>query len=778
MELLVSVCMRRSHSSSCGGTAVVRDSCLRRCRRVAWCRFLWFTIVVSRLQSVHTRLNDQEIKVQQHQPQSFITGYGGDWYPSMATTRTTKTARLVTSSFSHVRNGWLWLRTRRSNVDASFVPPPRWLSGGTLGSRRIRSDMTRTTDKTRAVSPDTATTFPWTRPILVQGYNNGLVRLSQMPRVFSTCTVLQIQRAFAGTGDDDDDDYLSSPCPIDDDDTIFALSSGALGGGQATAVAVIRISGPYALPALQQLTTTNNNGTRSFRPRVATLVQLQYQGRLLDQALVLYFPKPHSFTGQDVVELHCHGSRAVVQDVLTTLEQLQVELVPAPTTDAESPTTKRLRYAEAGEFTSRAFAAGKLDVLQVEALADLLAADTVLQKQQALSQLQGDLSRLYQDWKQQLIGALAHAEAIIDFGDDEHLLALDADDEEAQKQVAQQSIWGGVTEQIEALRTSMQRQLKYAQRGEWVRQGFSIAIVGPPNAGKSSLFNVLAQDEQAAIVSPIQGTTRDVLSVSLNLGGVKCRLQDTAGLRDETKDIIEQEGMKRAQQAAAQADLVVVLMDVATLGGSVGTQQQQQQEQSAKEADPRILQQELDRLVPSSEIPRENVILVLNKADLLLDNTRDDDDKQTPIVPFEDEHNTVAALYTISCETQQGMESFLQGLTNHILHRITGVPDGKPSTSSSSDGNGKRSDTNAVNDKEESILQEDPLMTRGRHRQHVQAALEALDRFLLLQQDGLVTVDLAAEELRLAASELGRLTGAIDVEDVLDQLFTDFCIGK
>ena len=501
-----------------------------------------------------------------------------------------------------------------------------------------------------------------------------------------------------------------------DSDTIFALSSGMGVGGQATAVAVLRISGPDALWALQQMTP------RTCQPRQATLATLRYEGRVLDQALVLYFPAPNSFTGQDIVELHTHGSRAVLQDILTVLEGLQ------------QPGGTRLRYADAGEFTSRAFAAGKLDVLQVEALADLLAADTVLQKQQALSQLQGDLSRLYTHWKQELIGALAHAEAIIDFGDDEHL-GMDDDglqsDEEMQE--TQDNLWGGVTDQVATLRNSMQQQLQHAQRGEWVREGFRVAIVGPPNAGKSSLFNILAQDEEAAIVSPIQGTTRDVLSVNLNLGGIKCRLSDTAGLREETSDVIEQVGIQRAQQAAAQADLVLVLLDVAALTSSQTT-----------------LADELDRLVPSKEIERENVVLVLNKADLLSESETD--------FASNDMQQSLAAVYTISCQTQVGMNEFLKGLTDQIMERVMG--------SSASSATTKYNKA------------EDPLMTRGRHRQHVQAACDALERFEMLQREGLVTVDIAAEELRLAASELGRLTGAIDVEEVLDQLFTDFCIGK
>jgi len=529
----------------------------------------------------------------------------------------------------------------------------------------------------------------------------------------------------------------------DDDDTVFALSSSSSSTGssyhQPTAVAVIRMTGPSSGAILQQLTQRSSLP----KPRYATLCklyepisrqqspqsQLQIHSQLLDQALVLWFPRPASFTGQDVVELHCHGSRAVVQGVLQALSQCGA------------------RLAEPGEFTQRAFAAGKLGLLQVEALADLIAADTSTQRTLALQQLEGRLSEVYQDWRNRLIAGLAHAEAVIDFGDDERLDDTDDDDIEHTKNghdddAAQWSVWGNVVDRMRDLRQSMSRQLANV-RGELVREGVHICLIGPPNAGKSSLFNLLAS-RPAAIVSSTAGTTRDVLEISLNLAGVKCILQDTAGLRQESLDEIEVEGMKRAAQAASSADLVVALLDMAahdnnsaTKGGGWETEWNS-----------------LQTILTSHQVDLSRVLLVLNKSDL-----KSNGDAATS-------RNT-GDYFEISCKTQQGVDAFLTRLTERVMERVTGTDD----TTAPID------DLSAVvlDGTEDSNLS---LITRARHRQHVQAAVEALERFDALSQQGTMAVDLAAEELRLAASELGRILGAVDVEDVLDKLFTDFCIGK
>jgi tRNA modification GTPase len=493
-----------------------------------------------------------------------------------------------------------------------------------------------------------------------------------------------------------------------DSDTIFALSSGA-SATQATALAVIRISGPDATLFLQKFC---KNKKALPKPRVATLRKLwdPETGQPIDHALVLYFPGPHSFTGEDVVELHCHGSRAVVTGVTDALINMAGS-----------------RLAEPGEFTQRAFLAGKMDFLQIEALADLLTADTSTQRAQALQQLDGKLSEIYADWRSTLIAGLAHAEAVIDFGDDEHL----EDNEDLDNDRAQWNVWGGVVENMTNLMNSMQKQLQDARRGELIREGLQIAIVGPPNAGKSSLFNLLA-DRDAAIVSPTAGTTRDILEVSLNLGGVKCIVQDTAGVRTSSEDLIELEGMKRAKAAAAKADLVVAMVDT-----------------TEKELGLQILQSVMDQA--QEHLTSAQILLVLNKSDLI--GTAGTKMTEVP----GDLSSRIGGTFEISCVTQNGIDSFLDSLSAAVVARVS-------------------DDTLDSSDKQSAV--EGALITRARHRQHVQTSVEALERFVILSQQGSMSVDMAAEELRLAASELGRITGAVDVEDVLDKLFADFCIGK
>ena len=528
------------------------------------------------------------------------------------------------------------------------------------------------------------------------------------------------------------------------EDTIFALSSGFT-GQQATAVAIIRISGPMAHQVLQSL---SSKSSKLPPPRKAVLRKLyNYQqdnstATMIDHALVLLFQQPNSFTGEDLVELHCHGSRAVVSQMLDVLPTLGC------------------RMAEPGEFTQRAFGRGKLDLVQVEALADLLGADTSSQLQQALQQLDGQLSALYDQWRSQLVSGLAHAEAVIDFGDDER---FDDDYDVDEDSQAQWNVWGNVQERMETLRLSMESHLQDERRGELVREGVSIAIVGPPNAGKSSLFNLLARRD-AAIVSPIAGTTRDVLQVTLDLGGVKCILQDTAGVRSddsETNDSLEVEGIKRTRKVAERADLVVAMVDAteASKGMKIVEDVLKQQRQSQEE----------------QTLRSSNVLLVLNKLDLINSTAasipirpqRRDEQDDVDVETRTDNHDGAndddklfaGGTYEISCATQLGIDTFLDGLSQAVKARLDqGHDQTRDGTSGSSN--------------------EGALITRARHRQHVQSAVEALGRFHTLSSQGTMAVDMAAEELRLAASELGRITGAVDVEDVLDVLFSDFCIGK
>jgi len=563
-----------------------------------------------------------------------------------------------------------------------------------------------------------------------------------------------IHKSTAQSGEDtitknDDTEYQTTS----EEETIFALSSGGGGasvGGGATAVAVIRMSGPCAFDALRELLSPSPNGLSGGgklpklpKARMASLRTLydpltnndSERRDPLDSALILTFPGPNSFTGEDIVELHCHGSRAVVNGVLSALTHLNSVPIPAATSDEESQQATRrlsLRPADPGEFTQRAYAHGKLGLVEVEALSDLIVADTSLQRKQALKQFDGRLSRLYMGWREELIKGLAHAEAVIDFGDDE---ALDPDEEDDDDMDGDggMSIWGGISPRITSLRQAMERHLADASRGELLRDGLRIAIVGRPNAGKSSLLNLLA-GRDAAIVSSTPGTTRDVVEVILDLGGVRCTLLDTAGVREEKEEgvnEIEVEGMKRARIAAKDAHIVVGVVDSTDY-------------ERGLEAVDELINGDGD----FDDWKKDNILYVVNKVDLK--NEMKDNDCLSKSNSF-----------GISCTTSEGVNDFLSVLTTEALSLV-------------SSGNDEASSA-ALSSLEGS---EGAVITRARHRRHVEAAADALGRFEVLSGQGYMALDMAAEELRLAASELGRITGAIDVEDVLDVLFADFCIGK
>ncbi len=446
-------------------------------------------------------------------------------------------------------------------------------------------------------------------------------------------------------------------------ETIFAPASGLGPAG----VAVIRISGPAAAAALARLT-----GLRDPVPRRATRARvLDDQGETLDVGLVLWFPAPASFTGEDVAELHVHGGRAVVSGVLQALAAVG-----------------GLRAAEPGEFTRRAFQNDKLDLTQAEAIADLIDAETREQRRQAVRQMEGALGRLYDCWRERLIRLLAYQEALIDFVDED----LPADTAER------------VRAEVVPLAAEMAAHLADDRRGERLREGFRIAIVGPPNAGKSSLLNVLARRE-AAIVTAIPGTTRDVIEVHLDLAGYPVLLSDTAGLR-ETMEAIEQEGVRRSLLTAAQADLKLVVLD-----GITGA--------------------EVDDA--TAALVDENALLVVNKCDRAVL-------AQQVVV------NDVTGV-PISALTGTGVADLLLRLEAEVAGRWGGS--------------------------------EGVALTRVRHR-------DALERCALcLQRVAAADAALAAgasetvaEDLRLAIRELGRITGRVDVEDILDVIFRDFCIGK
>ncbi|MGQ3671344.1 tRNA uridine-5-carboxymethylaminomethyl(34) synthesis GTPase MnmE [Xanthobacter sp. TB0136] len=429
-------------------------------------------------------------------------------------------------------------------------------------------------------------------------------------------------------------------------ETIFALSSGRLPSG----VAVVRLSGPQAGQALEAMAGTLPP------PRAARYrdVRDPHNGELLDRTLILFFSGPNSVTGEDVAELHLHGGRAVVAGVLGALARLP-----------------GLRPAEAGEFTRRAHANGKMDLAEVEGLADLIAAETQAQRRQALAQASGALSRRVEGWREALVSALALVEASIDFSDEG-------------------DVPQDLTRQANAFITPLEQEiaaaLADAARGERVRDGLVVAIAGRPNAGKSTLLNRLAGRE-AAIVSDLPGTTRDVLEVHLELAGQAVTLLDTAGLR-ETADVVEAEGVRRALARAEAADMVLWL--------------------SPEEEPP-----------PASF---EHAVKIRSKCDCGV--------------------KAGAGWLGLSVQTGEGLEKVLA----EIEKRASTLAGGEPA-----------------------------LVTRERQRLALEAAAFHLAR---AAQEFAGLEELRAEELRLAARALDRTIGRVDVEDILDSLFSTFCIGK
>ena len=430
--------------------------------------------------------------------------------------------------------------------------------------------------------------------------------------------------------------------------TIYALATPPGKSG----VAVIRISGPEAKAALTALHVALPS------PRTATLATLKSNDLIIDRALVLWFPAPHSFTGEDCIELHIHGSRAITHALFSLFGTLP-----------------DLRSAAPGEFSRRAFENGKMDLTEAEGLADLIDAETKEQHRLAMRQMQGELHHLYTSWRHQLIESMAFIEAYVDFPDENLPPALAAD----------------FRKKIETLVNEMQLHLA-DNRGQRLREGAKLVILGAPNAGKSSLLNYLTQAD-TAIVSPIPGTTRDTLSAHLDIAGYPVTLIDTAGIRNST-DPIEKEGVRRALENAKDADLRIVLLDGETY--------------------PQIPIELADYI--------DNSLTVITKADL--------------IAP--------SPTLSISAKTGQGIPALLEQITQR-LHTLMSPP-------------------------------ESPALTRARHRQHVEKSVISLQA--LLQAAPGTPPELFAENLRQAAHSVSALTGHIGLEDVLDHLFSQFCIGK
>ncbi|XP_043442884.1 tRNA modification GTPase GTPBP3, mitochondrial isoform X5 [Prionailurus bengalensis] len=487
--------------------------------------------------------------------------------------------------------------------------------------------------------------------------------------------------------------------------TIFALSSGHGRCG----IAVIRTSGPASGHALRSLTAPRD--LPPARSACLRLLSHPRSGEPLDRALVLWFPGPQSFTGEDCAEFHVHGGPAVVSGVLQALGS-----VPG------------LRPAEAGEFTRRAFAHGKLSLTEVEGLADLIHAETEAQRRQALRQLDGELGHLCHGWARTLTKALAHVEAYIDFGEDDNL------EEGVLEQGGSSKGWGHLVSQppeapslpplcflpstanseVRELQLALGAHLRDARRGQRLRSGAHVVVAGPPNAGKSSLVNLLSR-KPVSIVSPEPGTTRDVLETPVDLAGFPALLSDTAGLR-EGAGPVEQEGVRRARERLEQADLILAVLDASDLASPSSCNF-------------------LDTVVAPAGAGSPNgnsqrLLLVLNKSDLLPPGGPDPSPNLRPHL-------------LLSCLTGEGLDGLLEALRKELAE-VCGDPSTGP-----------------------------PLLTRARHQHHLQGCLDALGHYTQTKD-----LALAAEALRLARGHLARITGGGGTEEILDIIFRDFCVGK
>ena len=442
--------------------------------------------------------------------------------------------------------------------------------------------------------------------------------------------------------------------------TIYALSSGPGISG----IAVIRISGKETSKAIELLT-----GKSVPEPRVATLRKINKinTSELIDEGIILWFPGPESYTGEDMAEIQVHGSKAVINALHTSISDIE-----------------NCRLAEPGEFTKLAFQNGKINLLQAESVADLISSETEIQRQQAIKIMNGKSSDQFNFLREKLLKILSHVEAKIDFPDED----------------LPNDILKEIKKSSDEVLTNIEKILDDQKVGERIREGFKIAILGPTNAGKSSLLNHLS-NRDVAIVSEIAGTTRDVIETHLNIDGYPVIVSDTAGIR-ESKNEIEKKGIKLSLNKAEEADLKLVVVDAKNLDFTD------------------VLKALLD----------QNAILVINKLDLL-DGEIDSEIKKLNHV-------------LISIKENLNIDELILKIKNNLKSKF--------------------------------ITSDDILITRERHRQHLEQCLEHLKNFNKKNEDE--DFDKAAEDLRLATRHLGMIVGKVDVEEILGSIFNDFCIGK
>ena len=442
--------------------------------------------------------------------------------------------------------------------------------------------------------------------------------------------------------------------------TIYALSTGPGVSG----VAIIRISGPDTSKVIKLLTNKDVP-----RPREATLRKINNieTSELIDEGIVLWFPGPESYTGEDMAEIQVHGSKAVIEAIHKNISNIE-----------------NCRFAEPGEFTKLAFQNGKIDLLKAESVADLISSETEIQRKQAVKIMSGRSANKFNTLREKLLKILSHVEAKIDFPDED----------------LPKDILNKIKKDADEVLKNIEKILNDQKVGERIREGFKIAILGPTNAGKSSLINLLS-NRDVAIVSEIAGTTRDVIETHLNIDGYPVIVSDTAGIR-ESVDEIEKKGIKLSLNRAEEADLKLVVVDAKNTYFT-------------------------DTL---KDLLDDNAILVLNKSDLL-EKDIDQKIKKTNHV-------------LISIKENKNIEELILKIKNNLKNKF--------------------------------LTSDDILITRERHRQHLQQCLDHLNNFN--QKKEIEDFDKAAEDLRLATRHLGMIVGKVDVEEILGSIFNDFCIGK
>ena len=442
--------------------------------------------------------------------------------------------------------------------------------------------------------------------------------------------------------------------------TIYALSSGPGISG----IAVVRVSGKDTSEVIKQITREDLPS-----PRVATLKKFNKidTNELIDEGVIIWFPGPNSYTGEDLAEFHVHGSRAVISALHSSISKI-----------------KNCRLAEPGEFTKIAFQNGKINLLKAESIADLVSSETEIQRKQAIKIMSGKSSDQFNSWREKLLKILSHVEAKIDFPDED----------------LPKDILSEIQKTSDQVSSEIKKILDDQKVGERIREGFKIAIVGPINAGKSSLLNYLSKRD-VAIVSEIAGTTRDVIETHLNLDGYPVVVSDTAGIRD-SKNEIEKKGIKLALNRAEDADLKLVIIDA----------------------------KNVDFTGVLKDLVDENAILVVNKSDLLNGKLNEKLKKHDHIL--------------ISIKNNSNLDKLILKIKSKLENKF--------------------------------LSHGDILITRERHRQHLEQCINHLQNFK--SKNGSEEFDKAAEDLRLATRHLGMIVGKVDVEEILGSIFNDFCIGK